>query len=261
MQKFVLIAGPCLAESKQILYRTIEGILESINNYDIEFYFKASYRKANRTSGTSYEGVGDETALNWLLEISQEFGVKTLTDVHSVTDCELAAKFVDVLQIPAFLCRQTDLLKAAGLTGKMVNIKKGQFLAAKDMANAASKVSSTGNNGIFLTERGTFFGYHDLVVDFRNILIMKNFGYPVIYDATHSVQQPSISDQSGGLREFILPLAKSAVAVGADGVFCETHPEPALAKSDSATQLKLDEFPVFIKTIYTQYEYFQHAQT
>lgn len=249
LQRFILIAGPCLAESKTVLVQTIEGILDTIQNFDLEFYFKASYRKANRTSGKSFSGVGDETALNWIKEIGKEYGVKTLTDVHSVDDCELASNFVDALQIPAFLCRQTDLLIAAGKTGKVVNIKKGQFLAAKDMANAADKVASTGNNQIMLTERGTFFGYHDLVVDFRNIIIMKAIGYPVIYDATHSVQQPSIGDQSGGLREYILPLAKSAIACDVDGIFCETHPDPINAKSDAATQLKLDNFKEFFNEL------------
>ncbi len=259
MQKFILIAGPCLAESKAMLIQTVESILETIQNYDLEFYFKASFRKANRTSAKSFAGVGDETALNWINEIGKEFSVKTLTDIHSVNDCELASKFVDVLQIPAFLCRQTELLTAAGSTGKAVNIKKGQFLAAKDMSNAAEKVASTGNTNILLTERGTFFGYHDLVVDFRNIIIMKNTGYPVIYDATHSVQQPSIGEQSGGRREYILPLAKSAIACGVDGIFCETHPDPVNAKSDSATQLKLDDFASFIGILFRQFKFVKNA--
>jgi len=249
LHKFILIAGPCLAESSEMLEQTAELILESTKDYDIDLIFKASYRKANRTSGDSFEGVGDIKALEWIAQIGKKYNLRTITDVHNIQDCEMAAQYVDALQIPAFLCRQTDLLVAAGKTGKMINIKKGQFLAAKDMQKAAQKVASTGNNKIMLTERGTFFGYHDLVVDFRSLPIMSGFSYPVIYDATHSVQQPSQGEQSGGLRQFILHLAKAAIAVGVNGIFCETHPNPEKAMSDAATQIKLDEFPSFIKTL------------
>ncbi len=246
-QKFKIVAGPCLAESEKMVLLTAEKLAIISAALDIDFYFKASYRKANRTSIASFEGVGDELALSWIARAGKEFCLRTLTDVHSAEEARLASQYVDVLQIPAFLARQTELLTAASATQKIVNIKKGQFMAPGDMKKAAAKVTSTGNNNVWLTERGTFFGYHDLTVDFRSIALMKKFGFPVIYDATHSVQQPSIGEQSGGRKEFIEILARAAVAVGADGIFFETHPNPLIAKSDAATQLPLKSAGSFIR--------------
>jgi 2-dehydro-3-deoxyphosphooctonate aldolase (KDO 8-P synthase) len=249
LKDFIIIAGPCLAESKEMLDETCSELSSIVSGYDIDFYFKASYKKANRTSFDSYSGAGDESALKWIKEISEKYHVKSITDIHSVDEAKFASNYVDALQIPAFLCRQTELLIASGETGKMVNIKKGQFLAPKDMKSASDKVLSTGNNQIMLTERGTFFGYHDLVVDFRSFKIMGQFGYPVIYDATHSVQLPSIGVTSGGSPEYIESLAKAAVAFGINGIFFETHPNPMIAKSDASTQLPLDKAKDFIKMI------------
>ncbi len=249
MNKFKIIAGPCVIESKELLKITCEKLLDSIKTFEVDFYFKASYRKANRSSFGAFEGVGDLIALEWMKEISTEFKVKTITDIHSPEEAFIASNFVDALQIPAFLSRQTDLLVAAAKTGKTVNIKKAQFMAPDDMKKAAKKVTESGNNNIFLTERGTFFGYHDLVVDFRSLVRMKEFGFPVIYDATHSLQQPSLNEQSGGFRELIPALARGAVAVGIDGVFFETHPNPEKALSDSATQLPLNQASEFIDQI------------
>lgn len=244
--KFKIIAGPCLAESEEIVMTSAAELSKIVLLLDVDFYFKASYRKANRTSSGSFEGVGDELALSWIAEAGKRFNVKTITDVHTADEARKAAEYVDVLQIPAFLARQTEILTAAGKTGKFVNIKKGQFMAPDDMIKAAGKVIATGNPNVWLTERGTFFGYHDLVVDFRGLSMMKRTGLPVIYDATHSVQQPSVGEQSGGKREFIPSLARAAVAVGIDGLFFETHPNPAIAKSDAATQLPLAEAKDFI---------------
>lgn len=250
MNKFIIIAGPCVAESFEMLEETALVLKKTCKKYpEIDFYFKASYKKANRTSLNSFTGVGDELALNWLQQIGQKHDLRIVTDIHSSEEAELAAKYVDVLQIPAFLARQTDLLIAAAKTGKQVNIKKAQFMAPEDMSRAAEKVLQTGNKKIWLTERGTCFGYHNLVVDFRGILLMKKTGFPVLYDATHSLQQPSLGEQSGGYPEFIPALARAAVAVGVDGVFFETHPNPKLAKSDSATQLELSQVPEFINML------------
>jgi 2-dehydro-3-deoxyphosphooctonate aldolase (KDO 8-P synthase) len=247
--KFKIIAGPCVAESEEMIFKTAGTLARICAGCDVDFYFKASYKKANRTSVHSFTGIGDEKALEIIARAGEKFSVKTLTDIHSPEEAALAAGYVDALQIPAFLCRQTDLLTAAGNTGKSVNIKKGQFMAPSDMTKAADKVRSSGNNDVWFTERGTFFGYHDLVVDFRSLPIMRNIGCPVIYDATHSVQQPSRGDVSGGRPEFIRPLARAAAAVGVDGVFFETHPDPANAKSDAASQLPLDQSEVFINEI------------
>lgn len=244
-----VIAGPCLLESKELIEEVAEKLSKLSLKYNFKLYLKASYKKANRTSLNSFTGIGDELALQYLSETAQKHNLECLTDVHTVEEIHLASQYVDVLQIPAFLARQTELLIAAGETGKIVNIKKGQFMAGKDMHKAATKVASTGNNKIWLCERGTFFGYGDLVVDMRNLMIMKQSGYPVVYDATHSVQQPSISEISGGQREFALGLAKAAVAIGIDGIFLETHPDPKNAKSDAATQIKLDEVEEFIASI------------
>lgn len=249
MEKFTIIAGPCVVESKEMLQGVAATVAPICRELGFDYVFKSSYRKANRSSVSSFTGIGDELALNYLAEIREEFGLKILTDIHTAEEAVLAAEFVDVLQIPAFLCRQTSLLQAAGLTGKIVNIKKGQFLAPEDMAKAAAKVHATGNNNIWLTERGTTFGYHDLVVDFRGLDIMRESGYPVIYDATHSVQMPGGGEQSGGQPQFIRSLARAAVAVGINGLFIETHPNPKAAKSDAATQLPLSEIRIFLEEV------------
>ncbi len=264
-----IIAGPCVVESKQLLKKTASTLKKICDKFGFELIFKSSYKKANRTSVKSFTGIGDKKALTYLRDIGKEFGVKVLTDIHSVEDAKVAAEYVDVLQIPAFLCRQTDLLIAAGKTGKTVNIKKGQFMAPEDMKMAAEKVESSGNKNIMLTERGCTFGYHNLIVDFRALIIMSDFGYPVIYDATHSLQKPSIGtpsggtpsggtssggtpsggSQSGGTPRFIPALARAAVATGVDGIFFETHPNPPDAKSDSATQLPLALVESFLHDI------------
>ena len=255
MKKLKIIAGPCLAESKSVVDETACELANIMQGHDVEFYYKASYRKANRSSSGSYEGIGDRKALELIRSAAEKYNFKSLTDIHLPEEAKLAAEYVDVLQIPAFLARQTSLITAAAETNKIVNIKKGQFMAPDDMNKAATKVVDTGNNQVWLTERGTFFGYHDLIVDMRSIPKMRTYGYPVIYDATHSVQQPSIGEQSGGLREYILPLAKAAIAAGADGIFFETHPDPANAKSDSATQLPLKEAKAFLDTIIGLFQY------
>ena len=251
----ILIAGPCVVENKDMLFEIAGRLKDIIKNKNVDFFFKASYRKANRTSADSFSGIGDELALSYLAEVRDKFHTKILTDVHSVAEVELASRFADVLQIPAFLCRQTELIQAAAATGKIINIKKGQFVAPEDMLKAALKASSLKSENIWLTERGTFFGYHDLVVDFRSMIALKNNGYKIIYDATHSVQQPSSGEQSGGKKEFIIPLAKAAVAVGIDGIFFETHPDPDRALSDSATQLPLNLAEKFITGIMELYEF------
>jgi 2-dehydro-3-deoxyphosphooctonate aldolase (KDO 8-P synthase) len=238
---FVLIAGPCVVESEELTLSIAKSIKEITNRLNIPYIFKASYKKANRTSSTSFAGIGDDKALAVLSRIKNEIKIPVLTDIHSPEEAIKAATFVDVLQIPAFLCRQTELLLAAGSTGKIVNIKKGQFLAPEDMKHAAEKVASAGNNKILFTERGTTFGYHNLVVDMRSLVIMRERGYPVVMDATHSVQLPSKDDTSGGQPKFIKPLAKAAAAVGIDALFLEVHPEPEKALSDASSQLKLSE--------------------
>jgi len=238
---FFLIAGPCVVENKKIAFDTAEELKKITTKLNIPFVYKSSYRKANRTSLSSFTGLGDEEAIKILSEVRKEFDVPVLTDFHSPDEINLLNDAVDILQIPAFLCRQTDLLLAAGKSGKIVNIKKGQFLAPEDMKHAADKVASTGNKNILLTERGTTFGYHNLVVDMRSLIIMKKIGYPVIMDATHSVQLPSAGNQSGGQPEFIKPLARAAAAVGISGLFLEVHPEPEKALSDAASQFPLRE--------------------
>jgi 2-dehydro-3-deoxyphosphooctonate aldolase (KDO 8-P synthase) len=245
----IIIAGPCLVESRDLIFRVAERLAEICRELPVQLVLKGSYRKANRTSAGSFEGIGDEQALVHLHEAGRAFGVRTITDIHSDQDAAMAASYVDVLQIPAFLSRQTSLLQAAAATGKVVNIKKAQFMAPDDMAKAAEKVVRAGNSNVWLTERGTSFGYHDLVVDFRSLVIMRQTGFPVIYDATHSVQQPSLGAQSGGRREFIPALARAAAAVGIDGLFVETHPDPANALSDAATQLPLDAMPEFLAMV------------
>jgi 2-dehydro-3-deoxyphosphooctonate aldolase (KDO 8-P synthase) len=246
---FFLIAGPCVVETRDVTFRAAETLKSICSELRITLYFKSSYKKANRTSISSFTGIGDYDALSILSEIRRELNLPVLTDVHSESEVSVASGFVDVLQIPAFLSRQTELLLAAGKTGKVVNIKKGQFMAPDDMRSAAEKVSSTGNKNIWLTERGTSFGYHDLVVDFRSLGIMKEYGFPVVFDATHSVQKPSLGLQSGGSPEFIPSLARAAVATGIDGLFLETHPDPRNAKSDAATQFPLSDIKPFLESL------------
>lgn len=238
---FVLIAGPCVIESESVVMHTAEQIKIITDELNIPYIFKSSYKKANRTSLKSFSGLGIDKALKILEKVKNEFELPLLTDVHTEQEISDVSGIVDVIQIPAFLCRQTDLLIAAGKSGKVVNVKKGQFLAPEDMKHVAEKVETTGNKNILLTERGTSFGYHNLVVDMRGLEIMKDFGYPVIMDATHAVQIPSQGGISGGEPRFILTLAKAAAAVGIDGLFFEVHPEPAKALSDAASQLPLSK--------------------
>ncbi len=236
----LLISGPCVVESKAVAFKTCEKLTELTEKLKIPFIFKSSYAKANRTSYNSFRTLGMDTALQILSDVKKEFGVPILTDVHSEIEAEIAAEVADVLQIPAFLCRQTDLLETAGETGRVINIKKGQFMAPGDMKYQAEKVHATGNDKILLTERGTTFGYNNLVVDMRSLEIMKRSGYPVIFDATHSVQMPSAeSGVSGGNPEYIPSLARAAAAAGVDGFFIETHPNPAKALSDASSMMKL----------------------
>ena len=238
---FFLLAGPCVIEGEEMALRIAERITEITNRLQIPYVFKGSYRKANRSRLDSFTGIGDEKALKILKKVHDTFGIPTVTDIHETHEAEMAAEYVDILQIPAFLCRQTDLLVAAAKTGKIVNIKKGQFLSPQAMQFAAQKVADAGNKHIMITERGTTFGYTDLVGDYRSFPIMQKFGYPVVMDATHSLQQPNqTSGVTGGLPELIETIAKAAIAVGADGLFIETHPEPSKAKSDGANMLQLD---------------------
>jgi 2-dehydro-3-deoxyphosphooctonate aldolase (KDO 8-P synthase) len=250
LNSFLLISGPCVIESKSIVFKTCEELKKITSKLKIPFIFKASYTKANRTSGDSFRGIQFDKALQILEDVRHEFDVPVLTDIHSELEAEIVGEVVDVLQIPAFLCRQSELLEAAGETGKVVNIKKGQFLAPQDMVYQARKVAKTGNKKILLTERGSSFGYQNLVVDFRSFPIMKEFGYPVIFDGTHSVQMPSKENGvSGGNPEFIEPLALAAAAIGVDGFFFETHPNPAKALSDGSNMIKLDKMEKLLKTL------------
>ncbi|MGA9116186.1 MAG: 3-deoxy-8-phosphooctulonate synthase [Bacteroidota bacterium] len=239
----VLIAGPCVVEGREMLLRTAEAVRETASRHGVPLVFKSSYRKANRTSGASFAGIGDDEALAALAAVKREMDLPILTDVHTEAEIPAAAEVADALQIPAFLCRQTALLEAAGRSGRAVNIKKGQFLAPGDMAHAARKVAQTGNNRILLTERGTTFGYNNLVVDMRSLVIMGGLGYPVVLDATHSVQLPGGGPAglwSGGQPEFIFPLARAGAAVGIAALFLEVHPDPPRALSDADSQLSLD---------------------
>jgi 2-dehydro-3-deoxyphosphooctonate aldolase (KDO 8-P synthase) len=237
---FFLMAGPCAIEGEDIALRIAEKIVQITDRLQIPYVFKGSYRKANRSRIDSFSGIGDEKALKILAKISKEFGIPTVTDIHAAEEAAMAADYVDVLQIPAFLCRQTDLLVAAAQTGKVVNIKKGQFLSAGSMKFAVDKVKDSGNDKVILTDRGNTFGYQDLIVDFRGLPEMKSFGVPVVMDCTHSLQQPNqTSGVTGGKPELIETIAKAAIAVGADGLFIETHPEPENAKSDGANMLHL----------------------
>ncbi len=238
---FFLLAGPCVIEGEDMAMRIAEHIVKITESLQIPYVFKGSYRKANRSRLDSFTGIGDEKALKILKKIHNTFGIPTVTDIHEPDEAEMAAEYVDIIQIPAFLCRQTDLLIAAAKTGKTINIKKGQFLSPIAMRFAAEKVIEAGNKDVMLTERGTTFGYQDLVVDFRGVPEMQAFGYPVIVDATHSLQQPNqVEGVTGGMPQLIETIAKAAIAVGADGLFIETHENPAVAKSDGANMLRLD---------------------
>lgn len=240
-RNFFLIAGPCVVENEDLVVEVAQRVASFCRNLGIPYIFKASYRKANRSSGSSFAGIGDETALQIVNKAGQQFHLPTTSDIHAHEEAAIAAKYVDVLQIPAFLCRQTDLLIAAANTNKIVNVKKGQFLSGEAMKFAVDKIRKAGNNKIMLTERGTTFGYQDLVVDYRNIPIMQSHQVPVIMDCTHSLQQPNqTSGITGGNPQMIGTIAKAAVAAGADGLFIETHPDPSRALSDGANMLKLD---------------------
>ncbi|MEP6466366.1 MAG: 3-deoxy-8-phosphooctulonate synthase, partial [Parafilimonas sp.] len=239
-KNFFLIAGPCVVENEALLLEVADKVYSICKRLGIPYIFKASYRKANRTSANSFTGIGDDNALHLLQKTGKHFGLPVTSDVHAHDETDIAANYIDVLQIPAFLCRQTDLLLAAGETNKIVNVKKGQFLSGPAMKFAVEKIKSTGNDKIMLTERGTTFGYQDLVVDYRNIPWMQEHCVPVIMDCTHSLQQPNqTSGITGGNPQLISTIAKAAIAAGADGIFIETHPNPAVAKSDGANMLQL----------------------
>ena len=246
---FVLIAVPCVVENEEITLQTAESIKKITEELNVPYIFKASYKKANRTSINSFSGLEFDAAVKILEKVKRELSLPILTDVHTEKEIENVSATADVLQIPAFLCRQTELLLAAGKTGKVINVKKGQFLAPEDMKHVAEKIASTNNTKIMLTERGTTFGYHNLVVDMRGLEIMKQFGYPVIMDATHSVQIPSQGGISGGESKYIPLLARAATAVGIDGLFLEVHPDPPKALSDSASQLPLDKLRGLLITL------------
>lgn len=245
-RSFFLIAGPCVVENEEITFQIAESLKKNCNELKIPFVFKASYRKANRSNIDSFTGIGDQKALEILNKVKQQLQLPVITDIHLPEEATLAAQYVDILQIPAFLCRQTDLLLAAGKTMLPINIKKGQFLSPESMKFAAEKVKSTGNDQIFLTERGTLFGYGDLVVDYRSIPTMQKLGYPVVLDCTHSLQQPNQnSGVTGGVPHFIPTIAKAGIAAGVNGIFIETHPNPSKALSDGANMLPLkDVYPL-----------------
>lgn len=247
---FFLMAGPCVVEDETSPLRIAETLAEMTSRLGIPLIFKASYRKANRSRLDSFTGIGDEKALKVLGKVRQELGVPVVTDIHAVDEVAMAAEYVDVLQIPAFLCRQTDLLVAAAKTGKVVNIKKGQFLSGESMGFAVDKVRRSGNDQVMLTERGSMFGYQDLVVDFRNIPVMQSFGVPVVLDVTHSLQQPNQpSGVTGGRPELIAMMAKAGIAAGVNGIFMETHPDPAHALSDGANMLQLDKVEPLLRQL------------
>ncbi len=242
--KLFLIAGPCVIEDEPIMYKTAEALMKETDKRGITFVFKSSYRKANRTAVTSFQGPGMDKGLMLLQKLKKEFGFPVLTDVHETGEVDEAAKVADILQIPAFLSRQTALIQKAATTGRIVNIKKAQFMAPEDIRNAAQKVTAENNYNVLLTERGTCFGYHDLVVDFRSFAIMSGMGFPVIYDVTHSMQKPSLHHTTGGTPEFVPMMARAALATGfVDGLFIETHPAPIEALSDASSMIPLADMP------------------
>lgn len=255
MNKLLLIAGPCVIESEEnvmLIAKTLKDITKKLN---LDFYFKASFDKANRTSIHSYRGPGIEEGLKILKKVKDTYGLKICTDIHEPWQAEKAAEVCDILQIPAFLCRQTDLLIAAAKTGKIINVKKAQFLASWDMKNVVNKLVESGNNKIMLCERGTTFGYNTLIVDMTSIIEMKKLGYPVVIDATHSVQKPGgKGTATGGNREYVEPIAKAAIAAGADAMFFEVHPDPDNALSDGPNMVKLNEFESMLKRIIKVYD-------
>lgn len=247
---FFLLAGPCVIEGEKMAMEIAESIIETTSQLGIPYIFKGSYRKANRSRIDSFTGIGDMEALQVLRKVKETFGCPVVTDIHSAEEAEMAAEFVDVLQIPAFLCRQTDLLVAAARTGKFVNIKKGQFLSPEAMQFAVQKIRDAGNENVAVTERGVSFGYQDLIVDYRGIPEMQKFGCPVILDVTHSLQQPNQpKGVTGGRPDLIETIARAGVAVGVDGLFIETHPEPSKAKSDGANMLPLNQLPELMKRL------------
>lgn len=250
LKKPFFIAGPCIIESKEMTCEIAEELKSVFSRLGMPFIFKASYDKANRTSIKSFRGPGIDRGLQILRYIKKKLGVPVITDVHCTHDVEKVASVADIIQIPAFLCRQTDLIISAAKTGKIVNVKKGQFLSPYDMQNVVEKIKSAGNNRIILTERGTSFGYNNLVVDMRSIVVMKKFGFPVVFDATHSVQIPGgLGNATGGQSEFIVPLARAALAAGADGIFMEVHPDPDRALSDGKNSVKLSHLRESLKKI------------
>jgi 2-dehydro-3-deoxyphosphooctonate aldolase (KDO 8-P synthase) len=251
-KNFFLIAGPCVVEGEEVCMNIGGKLLELCSKHNIPYIFKASYRKANRTSDSSFQGIGDEEALRILDRVRSALNIPVLTDVHETVEVTMAAEVADVLQIPAFLSRQTDLLKAAGKSGKAINIKKGQFMSPHAAEFALEKVRSTGNDMVMLTERGSFFGYQDLVVDFRSLVEMQSYNCPVIFDATHSLQKPNQTmGVTGGNPEYIIPLARAAMATGIQGLFVETHPEPERALSDGKNMLALNQMDNLLSQLST----------
>lgn len=249
-KNFLLIAGPCVVENESVVFETAAHLKMLSEKYALPFIFKSSYRKANRSKAGSFVGIGDFQALEILARVKEKFSVPVITDIHNPGEAQIASGYVDILQIPAFLCRQTDLLTAAAKTGKWVNIKKGQFLSGASMRFAVEKVYEAGNTRVMLTDRGNMFGYQDLVVDFRNIPEMRDIGVPVIMDITHSLQQPNQeAGISGGRPDMIETMGKAAISVGADGIFIETHPDPSVAKSDGANMLKLSRMDDLLKKL------------
>ncbi len=249
-KNFFLIAGPCVVESEEIVLEIAEKVNDICLKFDILYIFKASYKKANRSRMDSFTGMGDKNGLEIIAKVKKKLGIPLLTDIHAHDEAELAAEYVDILQIPAFLARQTDLLMAAATTDKIVNIKKGQFMSPESMKFAVEKIKCAGNNKVMLTDRGTMFGYNELIVDFRSIPKMKKLEVPVIMDCTHSLQQPNqASGVTGGDPEMIETIARAAIAVGADGLFIETHPKPEIAKSDGANMLHLDNLEPLLEKL------------